>query len=55
MSNSEIKVGIICPWDIEYKICKQILKLDNETELAGRFISSRKEKDIEEIEVSYLS
>jgi len=51
MINSEIKVGIICPGDDEYLICKKILKLDNETELAGRLISARREKDIETIVV----
>jgi adenosylhomocysteine nucleosidase len=51
MINSDIKVGIICPLDIEYKSCKKILKLHHETELAGRLISSRREKDIEVIAV----
>jgi hypothetical protein len=45
MINSLVKVGIICPCDIEYQSCKEILNLHNETELAGRLISSRKEKD----------
>jgi len=52
MINSLVKVGIICPCDIEYKSCKRILKLHNETELAGRLISSRREKDVEVIAVS---
>ena len=51
MINSEIKVGIICPGLDEYKSCKKILKLDKETELAGRLISSRREKNIEAIAV----
>ena len=51
MSNSLLKVGIVSPCDIEYAKCKGILKLSNESELAGRFISSRKEKDIEVIAV----
>ena len=51
MINTLLKVGIICPCDIEYKSCKEILKLLDETELAGRLISSRKEKDIEAIAV----
>lgn len=51
MINALLKVGIICPCDIEYKSCKKILKLNTETELAGRLISSRKEKDIEVIAV----
>ena len=51
MINSKIQVGIICPCDIEYAKCKGILKLSNESELSGRLISSRKEKDIEAIAV----
>jgi adenosylhomocysteine nucleosidase len=51
MINSEIQVGIICPGDDEYLICKKILKLDNESEIAGRTISFRREKDIEVITV----
>jgi len=51
MINSKIKAGIICPCDIEYINCKELLKLDDETELAVRFISSKKEKDIEVIAV----
>jgi len=51
MINSLVKVGIICPCDIEYQSCKEILKLNNETELAGRLISSRREKDVEVIAV----
>ena len=46
-----VKVGIICPCDIEYQSCKEILNLHNETGLAGRLISSRKEKDVEVIAV----
>ena len=51
MVNSLVKVGIICPCNIEYRSCKEILKLHNETELAGRLISSRREKDVEVIAV----
>ena len=51
MINSKIQVGIICPCDIEYAKCKGILKLSNESELSGRLISSRKEKNIEVIAV----
>jgi len=51
MIDSLVKVGIICPCKDEYQICKKILKLNNETELAGRLISSRKEKDIEVIAI----
>ena len=51
MINSLIKVGIICPCKIEYKSCKEILKLHNETKLAGRTISSRRDKDIEVIAI----
>lgn len=51
MNNTLLKIGIICPGDDEYLSCKKILKLDHETELAGRIISSRREKDIEVIAV----
>ena len=51
MINSLVKVGIICPCDIEYRSCKEILKLHNEIELAGRLISSRRGKDVEVIAV----
>ncbi len=51
MNNTLLKIGIICPGDDEYLSCKKILKLDHEAELAGRLISSRKEKDIEVIVV----
>ena len=47
MNNPEIKVGIICPLDVEYEICKEKLKLGDQTERAGRFISSRKAKEME--------
>ena len=51
MINSLVKVGIICPCNIEYQSCKEILNLHNESELAGRLISLRKEKDVEVIAV----
>jgi len=51
MINSLVKVGIICSCNIEYQSCKEVLKLHNETELAGRLISSRKEKDVEVIAI----
>jgi len=40
MIDSLVKVGIICPCDIEYQSCKEILKLHHDTKLAGRLISS---------------
>ena len=51
MINSLVKVGIICPCNIEYQSCKEILKLHHDTKLAGRLISSRKEKDVEVIAI----
>ena len=51
MNNSLVKIGIICPCKDEYQICKKILKLNNETKLAGRLISSRKEKEVEVIAI----
>jgi len=52
MINSLVKVGIICPCPEEYRSCKKILKLSDEIEIAGRLISSRREKDVEVIAVS---
>ncbi len=51
MLNSLIKVGVICPCKDEYQSCKKILKLNDETELACRIISSRREKDVEVIAI----
>ena len=51
MINSLIKVGIICPCKEEYQSCKKILKLHNENKLAGRTISSRRDKDVEVIAI----
>jgi len=51
MINSLVKIGIICPCPEEYQSCKKILKLDDETELAGRAISSRSEEDVEVIAI----
>lgn len=51
MNNSKIKVRIVCPLDIEYKTCKDVLKLNAENELAGRYISSRKENNIKLVAV----
>ena len=51
MINSLVKVGIICPCKEEYQSCKKILKLDNKTELAGRTISSRRDKDVEVVAI----
>jgi len=47
LNNTKIKIGIICPLDVEYYACKEILGLKNESELSGRIISKRKEDDIE--------
>ena len=51
MIDSLVKVGIICPCKEEYQACKKILKLHNETKLAGRLTSSRKEKDVEVVAI----
>ena len=51
MVNSLVKIGIICPCPEEYQSCKKILKLNNETKLADRLISSRKEKEVEVIAI----
>lgn len=52
MNNSLVKVGIICPCPEEYQSCKKILKLNSETELSSRTISSRREKELEVIAIS---
>ena len=52
MNNPLVKIGIICPCPDEYQSCKKILNLNNETELAGRITSSRRDKDVEVIAVS---
>jgi len=43
LNATKIKVGIICPLDDEYNACKEVLGLNNESELSGRIISERKE------------
>jgi len=47
LNNSKIKIGIICPLNDEYDVCKEILGLKNESELSGRIVSERKENNIE--------
>jgi adenosylhomocysteine nucleosidase len=47
LNNTEIKIGIICPLDDEYNACKEILGLQNESEISGRIISERKEDNLE--------
>ena len=47
MNNLKIKIGIICPLDVEYDACKEILDLKNESEISGRIVSERKENNIE--------
>lgn len=51
MINPLVKVGIICPCKDEYQNCKKILNLNNETELAGRTVSSRRDKDVEVVAI----
>ncbi|HAJ32205.1 MAG TPA: hypothetical protein DCK79_02360 [Candidatus Atribacteria bacterium] len=51
MINSLVKVGIICPCNIEYQSCKEILKLRNETGLAGRLISSRLKNSVKVVAI----
>jgi hypothetical protein len=49
LNNSKIKVGVICPLDDEYDACKEILGLQNESELSGRIVSKRKENNLEKV------
>jgi len=45
LNNSKTKVGIICQLNDEYDACKEILGLQNESEVSGRIVSERKEAD----------
>ncbi|MFB0566632.1 MAG: 5'-methylthioadenosine/S-adenosylhomocysteine nucleosidase [Candidatus Aminicenantaceae bacterium] len=47
MRNSIVRVGIICPAPIEYQTCRDLLRLSNEAELAGRLVSSKSDRGIE--------
>ena len=47
MNNSKTIIGIICPLDVEYSACKEIVDLKNESELSGRIFSVRKENNVE--------
>ena len=38
---SKIKIGIICPLDMEHRICKEELGLGNETERMGRYAGNK--------------
>jgi adenosylhomocysteine nucleosidase len=51
MRHSVVTVGVICPAPIEYRACREVLRLSNEVELAGRIVSSRSEKGIKIIAV----
>ena len=51
MNNSKTKVGIICPLDDKYDACKEILGLQNESELAGRIVSERKENNVKVVTI----
>lgn len=42
-----IKIGIICPCDIEYENCCDILELANEKELGGRVVSFKTSGNID--------
>jgi len=46
MRDSLVTVGIICPAPIEYRTCRDALKLSKEVKLAGRLVSSRHDKGI---------
>jgi hypothetical protein len=46
LNSTKTKIGIICPLDDEYDVCKEILGLKNESEIAGRIISERKENNV---------
>lgn len=46
MRNSSIAVGVICPAPIEYRICRDLMKLRHELEISGRWISFKSWKGI---------
>ena len=51
MNNSKTKIVIICPLDDKYDACKEILGLQNESELAGRIVSERKENNVKVVTI----
>ena len=51
MRDSKVTAGIICPAPIEYRTCREVLRLSNEVELAGRLVSSRSEKGMKIVAV----
>jgi len=51
LSYTETKVGIICPLDDEYYACKEILGLQNESEVSGRIVSERKKNNVKVVTI----
>lgn len=51
MRDSKVTAGIICPAPIEYRTCRDVLKLSKEVKLAGRLVSSRSDKGMKIIAV----
>lgn len=51
MKDLTVTAGIICPVPIEYRTCRDSLRLKSEVELMGRLISSRSAKGINVIAV----
>ncbi len=51
MKGSQLTLGIICPVPIEYKACRDVLKLSGEKRLMGRLASSKLDKRLEIIAV----
>ncbi len=51
MNNQKFKIVIICPLDDEYYACKEILGLQNESEVAGRIVSERKKDNVKVVTI----
>ncbi|NIM90627.1 MAG: hypothetical protein GTO17_06725 [Candidatus Aminicenantes bacterium] len=51
MRHTVVTVGVICPAPVEYRTCREGLRLSNEVKLAGRLVSSRSEKGMKIIAV----
>ena len=51
MNNSKTKIVIICPLDDDYDASKELLGLQNESEVSGRIVSERKENNVKVVTI----
>ena len=51
MNNQKIKIVIICPLDDDYDASKELLGLQNESEVSGRIVSERKENNVKVVTI----